>query len=452
MKGLQPVIWSKGTFLTPQHLQAQDRFIENTLRFQVEALAFRPWGFDTIEVEQSSLAAGVVGIAKAGGIFPDGLLFDIPDSDQAPAPKALPDLFEADQTSIELFLGIPQYREKGLNVASAAVNVDARFRAEVALMRDENTGLAEKPVQLATKNLRILIGKEVREGTSALPFARVIRTREGLFQLDPAFVPPLLNYNANDYLVSIVRRLIEILSAKSSELSGMRREKNKSLASFTASDIPNFWLLYTINSAVPAFFHLFSMKQGHPEKLFNLMISLAGALTTFSTTIQPRDLPKYDHNDLGPCFGDLDSKIRVLLETVVPSNFVALPLTQVQPTIYATAIEQDRYLKNTRMYLAVNAEMKAADLVERAPQLIKVASASHIEMLVRMALNGVPITYVPSPPASIPVKMNYHYFSLSQGGSGAWESIVRARNFAVHVPGEFPNPQLELLILLPQAQ
>ena len=38
MKRLQPVIWTKGTFLTPQHLQLQDRFLEDTLQFRLEAL------------------------------------------------------------------------------------------------------------------------------------------------------------------------------------------------------------------------------------------------------------------------------------------------------------------------------------------------------------------------------------------------------------------------------
>jgi type VI secretion system protein ImpJ len=46
--------------------------------------------------------------------------------------------------------------------------------------------------------------------------------------------------------------------------------------------------------------------------------------------------------------------------------------------------------------------------------------------------------------------MKYQYFSLNQSGP-AWEAITRARNLAVHVPGDFPNPQMELLILLPQA-
>ena len=450
MKGLQPVIWSKGTFLTPQHMQAQDRFIENTLRFQMEALSYRPWGFETLKVDQGGLAAGVIGISSARGIFSDGLIFDIPDSDLAPAPKALNELFEIDEDTVNVFLGIPHYREKGLNVTRAEVNIDARFRAEISMMRDENTGLAEKPVQVASKNLRLMVGKEVREGTAALQIARVKRTRDGICQLDAYFVPPLLNYATNDHLVSILRRLVEILSGKSSELSAARRQKNRSLASFSASDIPNFWLLHTINSAFPTLFHLFSMRQAHPERLFTAMLSLAGPLTTFSTAIRPEDLPQYDHANLTWCFADLDGKIRELLETVVPSNFVSLPLTLVQsPSIYATALDADKYFKNTRMYLAVNAEVKAAELAERIPLMLKVASAAHIEMLVRQALKGVQLSYVASPPASIPVKMNYQYFSLNQAG-GPWESITRARNLAAYVPGDFPNPQLELIVVFPQ--
>ena len=122
-----------------------------------------------------------------------------------------------------------------------------------------------------------------------------------------------------------------------------------------------------------------------------------------------------------------------------------------QPSIYATALAEDKYLNNTRMYLAVNAEMKQAELIDKAPKLLKVASATHIELLVRQALKGVPLTHVASPPNSIPVKMNYQYFSLSQSG-GAWESITRARNFAAYIPGDFPNPQVELIVLFPQAQ
>ena len=248
--------------------------------------------------------------------------------------------------------------------------------------------------------------------------------------------------------MAISRRLVEILSAKSTMLAGMRRQKNQSLADFTASDIANFWLLYTVNTHFPLFRHIFETAKGHPEQLYGEMLSLAGALTTFSLKVHPRDLPSYDHDELEACFTSLDEKLRFLLETVVPSNFVALPLKLVQPSIYATALSDDKYLKNTRMYLAIQAEMNEAELINKTPQLIKVCSATHIEHLVRQALPGLTLTHVARPPSSIPIKMNSQYFSLNQAG-GPWEAVLRSRNLAAYVPGDFPNPQLELVILLP---
>ncbi len=450
MKPLQPVIWTKGTILTPQHLQSQDRFLENLLQFQVENLLFRPWGFGTLQISQEALAAGMLSISRASGILADGLAFEIPDSDAAPPPKPLAASFYADRMSVDFYLALPNYRERGLNVASKTRTASARYHADAESFRDENTGLSEKLVQVARKNFSILAEGESRDGYSTLRIARVSRTEAGVFKLDSRCVPPLLNFRVSSYLVAIARRLVEIVSARSSTIAGLRRQKNQSLADFTAADIANFWLLYTLNTALPTFRHLFEVRGGHPERLFAAMLSLAGTLTTFSLGIHPRDLPVYDHDDGGACFTDLDEKLRHLLETVVPGNFAALPLKQVQPAIYAASIDQDKYLANTRMYLAINAETSHAEIISRTPVLAKVCSANHIEHLVRQALPGVILTYVPSPPSAIPVKMNYHYFSLNQAGA-AWEAIVRSRNLAAYIPADLANPQLELVIVFPQA-
>src|SRR3981081_3547742 len=207
MKQLEPVIWTKGTLLNPQHFQMQDRFIESNLQFQLDVLAFRPWGFSRFRIDQEALSSGVVAIPEAAGIFPDGLLFDVPVSDSGPASRALSDAFDPDQESIEVFVAVPNYRGVGVNVSASGRDADARFRAELAMVRDENTGLSEKPVQVARKNLRILFEGEVQEGNSVLRIARTRRTPAGLFQLDPRHVPPLLDIAASDYLTAIVRRL-----------------------------------------------------------------------------------------------------------------------------------------------------------------------------------------------------------------------------------------------------
>jgi len=236
---------------------------------------------------------------------------------------------------------------------------------------------------------------------------------------------------------------------RSSAIAGLRRQKNQSLADFTAADIANFWLLYTVNTHLPILRHLFETKRGHPEALYSNLLSLAGALCTFSLRTQPRDLPLYDHDDLGHCCTDLDEKLRELLETVVPSNFVSLPLKLQQTSIYATAIADEKYLKDTKMYLAVSSDKGEADMIKDVPKLIKLCSASQIDQLVRQAMPGIQLTHMTAPPSAIPVKLKFQYYSLNQSGV-AWDSVRKARNLAAYVPDDFPNPQLELLILLPQ--
>ncbi|MGH9608574.1 MAG: type VI secretion system baseplate subunit TssK [Bryobacteraceae bacterium] len=449
MRRLQPVIWAKGTFLSPQHLQAQDIFHEDILQFRTDSLSFFPWGFRELTIDREALAGGNLKMDTASGIFPDGLIFDIPASDPPPPPKPLASYFELTRDTIDVHLAVPAWRSGSINVASSASgDADTRYLAEIALLRDENASQIERPVQVARKNFRLLVDSEAREGTPAIKVARVTRADNGILELDPSFVPPLLDIQASEYLMSMLRRLMEILTAKSAALSGMRRQKNQALAEFTASDIASFWLLYTVNTALPQLRHLFEVRRGHPEILFRAMNALAGSLTTFSTKIFPRDLPLYDHRDLGACLRDLDDKLRYLLETVIPSNFVALPLKQTQPSIYATPIEDDKYLQNTKLYLALRAEMPEAELIKKAPKLVAVCSTNHVEHLVSHALPGLAMRHMAIPPNAIPVKLNYQYFSLNQSGA-PWEAIVRSRTFAAWVPADFPDPQLELIIVLP---
>jgi len=448
MKQLKPVLWTKGTFLTPQHLQLQDRFLEDTLNFRLQALKFCPWGFRELAINAELLAEGQFAVTRAAGIFPDGLLFDVPDSDPPPPSKSLEEFFEPETESLDLYLAIPDYRMRGLNVSSGKEG-GTRYLAEVVTFRDENTGSGDKLIQFARKNMRLLAESENREGSSVLRIANVERTADGTYQLNPRFIPPLIEIDASEYLVGLLRGMVELLSARSTQLSAGRRQKNQSLADFTASDIANFWLLYTVNSNVPVFSHLYESKKGHPEELYAAMVSLAGSLTTFSQKLRPKDLPLYVHESLGPLFAELDEKLRALLETVVPTNLVSLPLKLVQNSIYATAIEQDKYLQNTRMYLAVSAETNEETIIQKVPQLVKVCSATHIEHLVKQALPGIQLRHLSNPPSAIPVKLKYQYFALNQSGP-AWEAVNRARNFAAYVPGEIPNPTMELLILLPQ--
>jgi type VI secretion system protein ImpJ len=453
MKQLQPVLWSKGTLLTPQHLQLQDRFLEDSLNFRLQALKFCAWGFNELVIDQELLTEGQFAISRASGIFPDGLLFDIPGPDQPPPSKALAEFFDPGMRDLDVYLTVPDYKHKGLNVSGLGKVGGTRYLAEIGVVRDDNSdnsGAGEKPIQIARKNLRLLAANESREGCSALRVANVQRTEAGAFRLNTRFVAPLLEVRASDYLLGLINGLLEILSARSTQIAGGRRQKNESQADFTTTDITSFWLLYTVNSSIPVLSHLLQGQRCHPEELFSALTALGSSLTTFHPTIRPRDLPLYDHLNLSRVFTELDEKLRILLDTVLDTNVVSLPLRHVKNTIYATAIDKDKYLANTRMYLAFNAETSEDAIIRKVPQLVKVSSASHVEQLLNSLLPGIQLTHVTSPPSAIPIKMKFQYFSLNQAGA-AWESVTRARNLAAHVPGDFSNPQMELIVLLPKA-
>src|SRR5688572_20193710 len=229
MKQLQPVIWMKGTFLSPQHLQTQDRFLENALRFQVEAMSYQPWGFTMVRIDQEALAGGELALAAASGIFPDGLMFDMPASDAPPPPIQLADCFQPDSDTVDVHLAIPDYRDcrskvspaergspaersrdrdaaeamdrvGGMNISLSERKFDTRYLAETILLRDENSGTSEKPVQVARKNFRLIAGDAVHEGMSALRVATVKRSPAGTMQMEPKFIPPILDISVNDYV------------------------------------------------------------------------------------------------------------------------------------------------------------------------------------------------------------------------------------------------------------
>ena len=449
MPALHPVLWTKGTLLTPQHLQAQDRYHDDLLRAQLGALTFCPWGLTRLDIDREALAGGTLVVRAIAGRLPDGLLFDAPGADPTPPPRPLDVAWTQDQRALLVSLAVPEYRPGARNIAAgdgvASGASTARWRAEEALARDETTGLAERPIQVARSNLRLLLEGDAAEGYTTLPIARLLRAPGGAVTLDPAFVPPLLDVAASDTLTGIGRRLLERVTAKSTALAGSRRQRNQGLADFSITDVASFWLLYTLNTHLPALRHLAEVRRGHPEPLWDAMAALAGALTTFAPAAPP--LPMYDHARLGECFGRLEARLLELLETAVPESAVAIPLRTIAPSVQAAAIDQEHWLTAPQWYLAVSAPVRQAELVSRVVHGCKAGSADVVDTLIRQALPGLELVHVPQPPPAVPVKLDFLYFAVGRAGP-AWDAVTRARNLAVYVPAELPSARLELVVVL----
>lgn len=436
-------------YLGPHHFQAQSRYFEDSIHFAASALWFEGYGLVGCGLDAEALRNGTLSVLHARGILPDGLSFHMPECDALPPARNIAELFPPTRDKVRVLLAIPARKPGGVNcVVTATPEVPAaRYVSESREVYDETTGRDEKPVQFGRKNFALFLDEEMPEGTVGLPIARIMRDGSGHFVFDPDFIPPCTHIGASERLMRMLGRLIGILEEKSAAMSASGSAAGRTWSEYSTRDIAQFWLLHTVNSALAPLRQLNSARRVHPEELFVQWLRLGGALCTFAIESHPRALPLYNHLLLDECFGALDHHIRTHLETVVPTNVVSIPLRKVSDYFYEGDVTDQRCLDNSRWIFSIRAPVGEVDLIAKTPQLVKICSKMFVPKLVEKALPGMTLAQLPVPPSAVSTRVDAQYFSVSKGGP-CWDHIVQTRQVGVYIPGELPDPALELLVVL----
>ena len=450
MSKAQKVVWTKGMFLMPQHFQAQDYYFEQMLQFRAATSHFANWGFSRLAVDEASLVNGQFSLRYCERVMPDGLAFQAPLVEELPATRSVEEHFTAArQESLDVLLAIPEERDSARNFGANEIETvrrSYRYMAETRVAMDSTAGSDEKAIQVAKKSLRVVFENENRDGMTSLRVARIMRSSGGTFVLKPDFMPPMLDIAASDVLMNLLRRLVEMMAAKGDSLSN-RRQRTFNLADVSNSEAADFWFLYTINTYLPEIEHLWRVRRGHPDGLFRTMLRFAGALTTFASDERARDLPEYDHNNLGPSFVALDQRIRDLLEIDWQSKGVTIPLRPTDRFVWSGSFTDERHLDATQFLLSVTSPIPTDELIAKFSRLAKLASPADLVRLIQASLPGLSLRHQPTPPPPLKMTTNSQYFSFDASGP-LWEKIRQSRSISIFVPGEIVEPRMELLAVL----
>ncbi|MBI4526675.1 MAG: type VI secretion system baseplate subunit TssK [Deltaproteobacteria bacterium] len=442
------VVWSEGIFLTPHLFQQADRYYESLVQFKLKPLSPFYWGLSELEIDKEGLPNGFFTVYRCSGVMPDGLAIQIADGDEAPESRSVKDYFPPSAAKVDVYLAVPISRPNSINFKLSDGNpsgYSTRYQMQLLRVPDETTEGNECEIPLARKNYKTLFSGELLDDTTWIKIAELTRTASGTIVLQDSYVPPSITLSASETLMAVLHRLLEMLSAKSSALSQQRRH----IAEFGVSDVANFWLLHTVNSYVPILSHFYNVPDRHPEQLYMVLSQLAGELTTFALQVDPRELPRYDHTNLGKTFSELEEKIRFLLETVIPTRYVIIPLEKTPELLYIGRIHDDRLLKAAQFYLGANSELAGNRLIEEIPAKSKISSPDEINGIIGRAVPGVELSYEPVPPTAIPVKPGFKYFHLLTRGRW-WEAICKSKSLALYLPDEFPELRLELIAVKEQ--
>lgn len=442
------ILWGEGLFLRPQHFQQQDAYHEARLAQMASTLHPYAWGVKQLKVDTEALQTGVLRLTELQLVLPDGELFNAPAEDELPPPVALGSLAEqATSPGAWVFhVALAPLRTQGTNMAGSATEADTavRYYRSPRQLTDTFTDAVSAEVMILRKSARLLPDQAPRANLVSLPLLRIKKTSTGGFELDGRFMPPCLSIQSSPALVLHLRRLMDVLQAKVDALYGLHREPSKNVIEFRSGDVASFWLLHTASMAFAGLSHLLKHPTLHPERLFQRLLELAGALLTFSKSHTLADLPSYDHLQPGPSFLRLDQIIRDLLETVISTRYFSIVLNETIPSFHQGRLDAEQVHAQTQLYLGVSATMAPAELVESVPQRLKVGAPDDVEKLVLSAMPGVKLVHAPQVPAAVPVRPGAFYFTLESKGA-LYERMLQAQAVTLYAPAGMPDLRLELI-------
>ncbi|MFK3739278.1 type VI secretion system baseplate subunit TssK [Massilia sp. TN1-12] len=442
------VLWGEGLLLRPQHFQRQDQYHEHRLHRSIHAVHPYAWGVERLQVDRDALASGVLRILDLALRFQDGELVDAPGMDDLPDTIDLGQQGQQQQPSLQAityYAALPGLKPFSGNFAQPgqAVNT-ARFVQSNQETPDLYTQAAPAQLSYLRKTVRIVAEHEPRDAYIHFPLLRVRRSASGGFELDDGFVAPSLAIGAAPMLFLQLRRLLDALHAKVGALVGHQREPSRNVIEFRSGDMSSFWLLHTASSACATLAHYVNHPHLHPERLFEQLLNVAGALMTFSKSWTLADLPTYQHADPGPSFAKLNQIVRELLDTVISSKYFAIVLSEVRPSYHHGMLDSGKIDDKTTFYIAVSADMPALELVDMVPLRFKVGAPDDVEKCVLSALTGVRLQYAPQLPAAVPVRPDTCYFMLDAKGH-MHERMLQAQSISIYVPSGMKELKLELL-------
>lgn len=427
-------IWSEGILLSQHHFQQQDRYHEMLLRERLQALSHYDWGVTDLEIDDSGLTSGQFKVRRFSAVWPDGASVRCGDGTQEPVPepRSFEALFPSEAAKLEVFIGLAQETQAAL-VADDEESVAARRYSRVLQsFPDLNSGASPQEIEWARPNLRLFFGKERQDGFMTIRVAELVRQSNGQPIIRDNYVPPVLHISASPFLMGGLRRVFSGITSRQRELASDRRLRQPGAVELHATNTRKFWLLHTLNGALPVLRHLIETERTHPEEAFLALSSLAGQLTSFAEAADPDKLPRFNYLELGDVFEELFARVVSLLSGGIEQPYTEIGLEHRPDGMFIAKLTDPR-LTAHEMFVAVRSNLAESLVRERVPAVLKVAGWNKIYEVVKQARHGVKSEIEWNPSAALPLRPGVCFFRLRREGP-FWDDIVKTSTLALYLP------------------
>lgn len=431
-----PVYWHEGMFLTPHQFQAADRWQAREQRLGSQWDQHYNWGARVIDLDHDALANQRLVIRRLRGRMRDGTQVCFPEDGSLAVLDVKPALLHS-ETAI-VYLGLPLENPAQPAIGDAGRDLTARYNVDLVEATDANTGADAQSIKVLRPNARLLIEGEDLSGYEVLPVMRVRRSDAlgGGAEIDAGYIPPILACDAWPPLrVGVLTQLLERLEKKAEVLAGQAVARDLSFDSQGQGERLLLEQLRVLQEVV-ALLAIDVTAQGvAPLLAYRELARLVGRLSVFSPEKKLRQLPPYDHDQLGPCFQAAKQAVIELLEAVAVATYEERVFTADGMTL---RVDLDpRWLESGRQLL-LGVESSLAP--EEAEQLLasgsdmKFGCGKRADSLFLHGEAGLEPRRLSHTPRALPVRRGLAYYSLAATAApDVWRGVERSLTLAARV-------------------
>ncbi|MCE0557529.1 type VI secretion system baseplate subunit TssK [Motilimonas sp. 1_MG-2023] len=442
MDAYKKVIWQEGMFISPQHFQQQDRYLQHYIRQNVETLAgYAPfYGITQLTINHDLLKMGKLSVTSCAGIFPDGTPFQLnheividiaPNTIDKGILLALPMSLQGNNDYGHSEGDQSRYLSQGVNVFDNSTDENASIEIDVAQL-----------------NLRLKMAGEDLSGFTTLPLTKVLECREtGEVILDRSFIPAALHYGAALFLIERVKEINALLNHRVKTLL-QRIEAGQEQKSGQALMQDYLWL-QTLNSWTPWFELTLNNPNLSTYELYAQLRRFQAELLALQPAAAPA-CPPLQLDALYGSFNPLFASLREMLTLVQQDSVIEFTWDQSlfeKRRLLRTLIKDPQALQNRRFILTVKSSLNANQLNELFPVAAKLSGNGRIVELVRNALSGIDLHPLPVAPSELRPSPGLAYFEINDQHP-LWLEMLNNRDaLALHVDARIPTLDVVLYAL-----
>ncbi len=432
------VYWHDGMFMWPHHMQQEERLRARELAFQSRWNVHYYWGLRSIDIDLEALKGQRLIVRRLQARMPDGVLLSVPEDCPLPALDLKAALAAANPLTI--LLALPKLKANQPNAPDGAAltpGQDTRYVVAAVDIEDENTGADVEPIQIRTPNARLLVGSQDASGLDVLPIMRVGKMpgNDAQAQLDETFIPPLLACDGWKYLGQrILQDLFDRFGNRMTKLAELSLSRGITFDTHNPGDGALLGQLAVLNEACAALNTLGWAEGVHPFQAYLELCRIVSQLAIYNPARRVPSLPRYNHDDLGFCFGQILHHLEDLeifrKEDYVQRAFVGENL-RMQATLERTWLEPA-----WQMFVGVESTLKAEEVIRlltNPTQLgLKIGSHDRVDVIFERGLPGLEFKPADRPPRDLPAKAGLTFFQVNRDSrKEEWLNVQKSLTLAV---------------------